>query len=612
MQKLSEKKAIRLLFWIFVSFILYFNTLSHGFVLDDGLVITENGFTQKGIAGLPEIFSKDTYFSYYQQFGRENLLEQGRYRPLSVATFALEQEFFGNNAKVRHFGNIILFALMMFLTAEFLQKYFFSERKKTFIFVALLYAAHPIHTEIVANIKGRDEILMLLFLMLSLLLFFKNFTRENSKLTESLLSGFCFFLSLMSKESALPFIFLLPIITFYLYGKVVLGKKFLLSWTIFSLFGVLYMLLRLAVLGFQTTEVNDILNNPYALAEDETAILSKTAILFEYLKKSILPVSFSFDYSYQHFDYVKNFYSPRFLLSLVLHSGMFYLAIKSLLKRESYGAGLWIYLFSILLISNFFVNIGATMADRLLHLPLLGFYIFAGLYIERFEKYFDEKSMYLNIAIVLYLSFFVVRTWVRNADWKNNETLFLHDVKVVPNSLKANTAAASSAILMGDKTGNQIERTEFYQKSLKFSEKAELIYPEFVEIYINKGVAYSRLENLAKAKENWEKAEKIFPTYDMTQYKNTLAEMYMREGLRYGSKNNFKAAKENFDKGLKYNALSADIWFHKGGAYFSEHQLDSAIFCFEKSLQIRPAFRDALNALGTAKNMKESQTPVSE
>jgi tetratricopeptide (TPR) repeat protein len=220
--------------------------------------------------------------------------------------------------------------------------------------------------------------------------------------------------------------------------------------------------------------------------------------------------------------------------------------------------------------------------------------------------------MYLNIAIVLYLSFFVVRTWVRNADWKNNETLFLHDVKVVPNSLKANTAAASSAILMGDKTGNQIERTEFYQKSLKFSEKAELIYPEFVEIYINKGVAYSRLENLAKAKENWEKAEKIFPTYDMTQYKNTLAEMYMREGLRYGSKNNFKAAKENFDKGLKYNALSADIWFHKGGAYFSEHQLDSAIFCFEKSLQIRPAFRDALNALGTAKNMKESQTPVSE
>jgi tetratricopeptide (TPR) repeat protein len=365
-------------------------------------------------------------------------------------------------------------------------------------------------------------------------------------------------------------------------------------------------------LGFQTTEVNDILNNPYSLAEGETAFLSKTAILFEYLKKSLLPITLSFDYSYQHFDYVKNFYSPLFLLSLALHGGMIFLGIKSLLKRELYGVGLWIYLFSILLVSNYFVNIGATMADRLLHLPLLGLSIFAGLFVERFEKYFTGKSMYLNIAFALYLGFFVVRTWVRNSDWKSNETLFLHDVKVVPNSLKANTAAASSAILMGDKSGNQIERTEFYRKSLEFSEKAELIYPEFVEIYINKGVAYSRLENLAKAKENWEKAEKISPTYNMTQYKNTLAEMYMREGLRYGSKNNFRAAKENFDKGLKYNALNADIWFHKGGAYFSEHRLDSAIFCFEKSLQIRPAFHDAMNALGTAKNMKESQTPVSE
>jgi tetratricopeptide (TPR) repeat protein len=603
---LTEKRYLAFIFWLIVAFILYGNTLSHDFVLDDGLVITNNSFTQKGIAGIPEIFLHDTYYPYYQQFSRENLLEQGRYRPLSVATFAVEQSFFGNNAKIRHFGNVVLYGVMMFFVFLFLKKFFFREQPFALLAVSLLFAAHPIHTEVVANIKGRDEILMLLFLAASLLVFFKAYESENNEKKLLPLSGVLFLLSLLSKETGIVFLFLLPALNYYLRGKEAFSRKYWFGYTIFSGFGFFYMILRFAIVGFGGDEVKDILNNPYALADAQTAFLTKMVVLSEYFFKAIFPIKLSFDYSYAHFPYVTDI-NFALIFSLVLHGSLFSAAVVSLFRRDMWGFGIWLYLSSILLVSNILVSIGATMADRLLHLPLLGFYIFGGLLLVKMQKYFINFERYLKIALAVYLVLFTVRTWKRNTDWTNNETLFLRDVETVPNSLKANVAASSSAILAGDRNLNQTEKANFYRKAIEFSERAESIYPDFVEIYINRGVAYSRLENLEKAKENWEKARKIFPSYDMKQYDNTLSEMYMREGLRLGAKNKFADARENFDKGLKYNPLNPDLWFHRGGAFFAEQKLDSAIACFEKSLKIRPGYREALNALGTAKNMRESQ-----
>ncbi|MEO6039843.1 MAG: hypothetical protein ABIQ93_15620, partial [Saprospiraceae bacterium] len=55
---------LRLQSWLVFGFacLLYANTLTHGFVLDDSIVITDNMFTKQGLQGIPGIFSKDTFF----------------------------------------------------------------------------------------------------------------------------------------------------------------------------------------------------------------------------------------------------------------------------------------------------------------------------------------------------------------------------------------------------------------------------------------------------------------------------------------------------------------------------------------------------------------------
>jgi protein O-mannosyl-transferase len=146
---------------LIISFLLYAKSLSFGYVLDDLMVIEKNAYTQKGFGGLSKIFSEDSFTGY---FGTQaKLLEGGRYRPLSLATFAAEIGMFGPNKPFwGHFFNIICYwltALLLYMVLERLvptregQKWYMSVG----MWASVLFLLHPLHSEAVANIKGRDE-----------------------------------------------------------------------------------------------------------------------------------------------------------------------------------------------------------------------------------------------------------------------------------------------------------------------------------------------------------------------------------------------------------------------------------------------------------------------
>ncbi|MBQ1606744.1 MAG: hypothetical protein II088_08035, partial [Bacteroidales bacterium] len=83
-----------------VSIGLYINTLRNDYALDDSMVLIRNSFTQEGVSGFGDIFKYDTFTGFWvfndstrtvEQIVKEKkLLAGGRYRPLSLATFALE------------------------------------------------------------------------------------------------------------------------------------------------------------------------------------------------------------------------------------------------------------------------------------------------------------------------------------------------------------------------------------------------------------------------------------------------------------------------------------------------------------------------------------------
>lgn len=146
--------TLRLAFFLgLISFIVYANTLRNGFAGDDIGTIRDNAYiTKGGISAIPTLLSTP--------YHRGSLiLANDLYRPLSLVLFATEYQLFGYNPLPFHFINILLYAGCVILLFLFLDGLFEQKRTGVAFIASLLFAVHPIHTEVVANIKSGDELL---------------------------------------------------------------------------------------------------------------------------------------------------------------------------------------------------------------------------------------------------------------------------------------------------------------------------------------------------------------------------------------------------------------------------------------------------------------------
>ena len=149
---------VYLLVFIF-TFILYSNTFHHQWALDDGAVFNENVYVKQGSEGYGKILTT------YSMHGVKINPEAYQYRPLSLLMFATEWEISPDNPTLYHVLNVLWYALACVLLFIVLRKMFVEKNKLLPFIITILYASHPMHTEVVANIKGRDEILLLLFIL---------------------------------------------------------------------------------------------------------------------------------------------------------------------------------------------------------------------------------------------------------------------------------------------------------------------------------------------------------------------------------------------------------------------------------------------------------------
>jgi len=185
-----------------LAFLLYVNTLGHDYTVDDTTVMQNNKFTTQGIAGLDEIFSSSYRAGFWDR-------KEGLYRPLSVAMFAIEWEIAPGNPFPGHLINVLLYALTAAVLLSTLRRLLSGLQPAVPLVITLLWVFHPLHTEVVANIKSRDEILAFLFgisALRSLLIF--HVTGRASTMALSLAS---FILALLSKENSITWTGVFPL-----------------------------------------------------------------------------------------------------------------------------------------------------------------------------------------------------------------------------------------------------------------------------------------------------------------------------------------------------------------------------------------------------------------
>ncbi|MBL0053198.1 MAG: hypothetical protein IPP29_17685 [Bacteroidetes bacterium] len=143
------------------AFVIYANTLNHSWALDDFPTIYDNRITMQEINSIPTLMSTAYW---YGLDGKNDWL----YRPLSMVMFAIEWEIAPNTPALGHWVNVLFYSLTAFMLFKFLAELFKGKNILFPLSIALIYIAHPIHTEVVANIKSRDEIMSFLFMMLTM------------------------------------------------------------------------------------------------------------------------------------------------------------------------------------------------------------------------------------------------------------------------------------------------------------------------------------------------------------------------------------------------------------------------------------------------------------
>ncbi len=557
--KIEQKKVwyndfkIQSIIIALLAFGFYCNTFNHEVALDDTGIIVQNDYVQEGFAGIPKILSSDAFESYYKQFNSGNVLSGGRYRPLSIVTFAIEQQFLGVNpplpdslkntqkgvaikaeqAKklipdmhIRHFFNVIWYILSLIALLYFLRYVVFKNNYLMAFIATLIFTIHPLHTEVIANVKSRDEIMSLLFISLTFIFAFKY--QEHKKPWMLFVGLLSYFLAFLSKEYAITLVVLIPL-AFYLFNGYTISKSIM---AVLPFLGVvaIYMVIRLQIVApMNEDSEKDLMNNPYAAATDIEKIATEISTQLNYLKLLLFPHPLSADYSYNQIPYV-DFANGKVWLSLLTHIGLVFAFFYFLIKRNILCFALGFYLFNLMLICNIFFNIGATMGERLIYHSSVGFAIAVAYFLYKgAEKIdFENKGKFVLLTLLVALTGLCgYKTITRNQDWKNDIVLFFHDINVSPNSTLINANVAATYINMSEREKDESKKIEDLHKGIAYINKELSINNTHVSGYFNRGQAYLKLHQPDSAKYNMDMVLKLFPKYP------NMAEIYYNIGVNY-------------------------------------------------------------------------------
>lgn len=525
---------------ILISVIVYANSLANKYALDDYSIILENGQTLKGAKAFFEIFGSSYREGY---MGNDNSL----YRPLSKAMFAVEWSL-TKGAGINHFMNVALFTLSVVLLFRMLRTYMKGQVLIPFL-AALFFAVHPIHTEVVANIKGRDDILCFLFFVVTALYVHRYHVTNNLKYLG--FSAGAFFLCFLSKESAITFVAVIPLLLYFFTSAE--KKQYLLVGGMLFGITVLFLLIRWAVLGSGGVGAPPVVDN-YIAGIDSFLVQRTTAIAIAglYLLKLFIPHDLVSDASVAEFP-VYTFSDWQALLSLAIYLGAFVFAVMKLKQKHPVSFAILYYLVTFSLVSNVLFLIGTNYGERLLYAPSLGICIIMAWIIAKFiqreevktisfSDFFSENKRGVMTSLLIAAVFSVV-AMMRNPVWHDNEKLYSTDVLISENSCKLHYFYGNHMTLtqnIDQFAAGSPERKRMIDTAYVHLSKALELYPGYSDAMERLGFVYAERLQYDSSDVYYRQAIKKNPTNAM--YRNNYGRMLFTSGQIVEATAQFEAA----------------------------------------------------------------------
>ena len=543
-----------------LGFLLYANTFGHTYALDDFSAIKENWVVKGGLKNLGIIFSTEYRYGAWSSPG-------SLYRPLPLAMFALEWQLSPDHPFLSHLMNVVFYALSGWVLWMTWRRILVDYPPAMTAMAVLIFMAHPVHTEVVANIKSRDEILSLLFNTLALHMLWRHLEEKKTGLLVAAMA--LFGLGLFSKESSFLFLFLFPL-TIWFFSRTTLTDNARVA-GLMAIPAALFILIRHMVLAAQPySEIYSILDNfIIGAANQMERYASAFSSCWRYLQVLLWPHPLVNDMGYPQLEPV-GFSDWRAVLGLLSFFGMGIWAVMNVARKHFLAFAILFFLITFSLFSNVFVIIGTSYGERLLYVPSLGFAFALAWGICKIFKINDLSNIWTPngkrtawmVAGTL-IGLYSIKTILRNPAWYDSASLYAADLPTSPNCAKLNYHNALEVTKggMDEKKGVVTDSSRILKGIAAYTRTINL-YPQYHDAYGSRGLAYFRLKK-------------------------------------------YNQAFEDYQKALQYRPNDAKVLSNLGYIYFMRQQLDKAEEVYKKSIQFDPRFVDARRNLGAVLAMKK-------
>ena len=550
---------------------LYGQMANHAFVsLDDHIYVTDNREVQKGLSvdGIKWAFS-----TFHAEF----------WHPLTWLSLMLDTWVWQGEPGGYLITNLILHLVNIWLL--FLILYRTTRNPIKSIFVAAVFALHPLHVESVAWISERKDVLSTCFWMLTTA-FYTSYTQKKEP-RRYILCHFTFLLGLMAK----PMIVTLPLILILMdywpldrWATERSGKPF--SRNLWHFVKEKLILICMALAGGLLTILAQAKGR--GLVDPETfamgdRIANALISYVNYLWQMILPLNLSVFYPLpNHFSVWKTA-----LAGLMLALATIW-AIRKRCKYPFVLTG-WLWYIATLLPVIGFIKIGDfAHADRYTYIPLIGIGIIVSWGIPELMPRIRFRERILPVLAVMVLMLLSILTWHQVGVWSDSQRLFSHALKATPDNYFVRHALGNTLA----------ERGQLSDAIIHFR-KAVTLDPSRASLKNNLGRALFVSGQIDEAKKWLFLAVRTNPDYPNAHF--NLALVLLAQGDQRNALNHLHAAVLNhpeYEQIQDQADQAVARHFREGRRYETSNELDLAIQQYRSTLELNPGFYPARAHLG--------------
>ncbi|XP_063110560.1 protein O-mannosyl-transferase TMTC1 isoform X2 [Cavia porcellus] len=564
------------------------------FVHDDVWAIVHNPDVRPGAPLRWGVFAND----FWGKGMAENTSHKS-YRPLCVLTFKLNILLTGMDPFYFHVVNVILHCLVTLVLMYTCDRAVFRSRGLAFV-TALLFAVHPVHTEAVAGIVGRADVLACLLFLLAFLSYNRSLDQHGAGgclppaaspffLLLSLLLGTC---AMLVKETGVTVFGVCLVYDFFSLSHkqdqssltassdrncLLTMRPFFKRAILVISYVIVILYFRLWIMGGSmplfSEQDNPASFSPYIL----TRFLTYSYLLAFNVWLLLAPVTLCYDWQVGSIPLVETIWDTRNLATIFLAIVMALLSLHCLaafkrLEHKEVLVGLLFLVFPFIPASNLFFRVGFVVAERVLYMPSMGYCILFVHGLSKLCAWLNRCGATTLIAsTVLLLLLFSWKTVKQNEIWLSREALF----RLYPRH-------ASALNNLGTLTRDVGEAKRYYQRALQ-------LHPQHSRALFNLG-------NLLKSQEKKEEAVALLK--ESIKHGPEFADAYSSLASLLAEQQRFKEAEEIYQAGIKNCPDSSDLHNNYGVFLVDSGSPEKAVAHYQQAVTLSPSHHVAMVNLG--------------